>query len=388
MHIGKKAIAAGLAIALSMGICISPAFAVTQSDLDAAQAKLSSLADGLEPLEQQLTDQEASLNETASAISDKQAEIDDTTQKLSAARDTLSARMRANYKSGGTSLLSVIFGSSSAEDLVSNIYYADKISDQDAQTIETVKDLEDQLNSEKNELEQQQDEQQQTLSDTQSQAQEYQAKVAEAQAYYDSLDSELQQEIAVQAADNASSSAATVTQAIQTVAPSTTATATDDTDDDTSTGGGTSNSYTGSSSSTSSSSNSNSSSSESSSGSSSSSSSGGNAIEGGGLSAAYAARGSRYVWGATGPDTFDCSGLVCYCYGYARGRTTYEMIASLQASGDWKTSLSELSVGDLVFPSSGHVGIYIGNGQMIHAPHPGAKVCIGSVYSFIGGGTY
>ena len=388
MHIGKKAIAAGLAIALSMGICISPAFAVTQSDLDAAQAKLSSLADGLEPLEQQLTDQEASLNETASAISDKQAEIDDTTQKLSAARDTLSARMRANYKSGGTSLLSVIFGSSSAEDLVSNIYYADKISDQDAQTIETVKDLEDQLNSEKNELEQQQDEQQQTLSDTQSQAQEYQAKVAEAQAYYDSLDSELQQEIAVQAADNASSSAATVTQAIQTVAPSTTATATDDTDDDTSTGGGTSNSYTGSSSSTSSSSNSNSSSSESSSGSSSSSSSGGNAIEGGGLSAAYAARGSRYVWGATGPDTFDCSGLVCYCYGYARGRTTYEMIASLQASGDWKTSRSELSVGDLVFPSSGHVGIYIGNGQMIHAPHEGATVCIGSVYPFIGGGTY
>ena len=388
MHIGKKAIAAGLAIALSMGICISPAFAVTQSDLDAAQAKLSSLADGLEPLEQQLTDQEASLNETASAISDKQAEIDDTTQKLSAARDTLSARMRANYKSGGTSLLSVIFGSSSAEDLVSNIYYADKISDQDAQTIETVKDLEDQLNSEKNELEQQQDEQQQTLSDTQSQAQEYQAKVAEAQAYYDSLDSELQQEIAVQAADNASSSAATVTQAIQTVAPSTTATATDDTDDDTSTGGGTSNSYTGSSSSTNSSSNSNSSSSESSSGSS-SSSSGGNAIEGGGLSAAYAARGSRYVWGATGPDTFDCSGLVCYCYGYARGRTTEDMIASLQASGDWKTSLSELSVGDLVFPSSRHVGIYIGNGQMIHAPHEGATVCIGSVYySFIGGGTY
>lgn len=64
------------------------------------------------------------------------------------------------------------------------------------------------------------------------------------------------------------------------------------------------------------------------------------------------------------------------------------MIASLQASGDWKTSLSELSVGDLVFPSSGHVGIYIGNGQMIHAPHEGATVCIGSVYSFIGGGTY
>jgi cell wall-associated NlpC family hydrolase len=64
------------------------------------------------------------------------------------------------------------------------------------------------------------------------------------------------------------------------------------------------------------------------------------------------------------------------------------MIASLQASGDWKTSMSELSYGDLVFPSSGHVGIYIGDGMMIHAPHPGANVKIASVYSFIGGGTY
>jgi cell wall-associated NlpC family hydrolase len=64
------------------------------------------------------------------------------------------------------------------------------------------------------------------------------------------------------------------------------------------------------------------------------------------------------------------------------------MIASLKSTGDWKTSLSELSVGDLVFPSETHVGIYIGNGQMIHAPHPGATVTISSVYSFIGGGTY
>ena len=98
--------------------------------------------------------------------------------------------------------------------------------------------------------------------------------------------------------------------------------------------------------------------------------------------------GVPYVWGGTSASGVDCSGLVCYSYGYKRGRTTYDMIGSLQATGDWKTSMSELSVGDLVFPSSGHVGIYIGNGQMIHAPSPGRTVCIASVYSFIGGGTY
>ena len=64
------------------------------------------------------------------------------------------------------------------------------------------------------------------------------------------------------------------------------------------------------------------------------------------------------------------------------------MIGSLQASGDWKTSMSELNVGDLVFRHSGHVGIYIGDGMMIHAPSPGRSVCIAPVYSFYGGGAY
>ena len=44
--------------------------------------------------------------------------------------------------------------------------------------------------------------------------------------------------------------------------------------------------------------------------------------------------GKPYVLGTAGPDTFDCSGLVCYSYGYARGRTTYQMINSLKSTGD------------------------------------------------------
>ncbi len=116
--------------------------------------------------------------------------------------------------------------------------------------------------------------------------------------------------------------------------------------------------------------------------------SGGHAASGGGLSTAYAMIGVPYVWGGTSTSGVDCSGLVNVCYGGARGRTTYAMIGSLQASGDWKTSMSELNVGDLVFPHSGHVGIYIGDGMMIHAPSPGRTVCIAPVYSFYGGGPY
>ncbi|GAA1356536.1 C40 family peptidase [Streptomyces beijiangensis] len=92
------------------------------------------------------------------------------------------------------------------------------------------------------------------------------------------------------------------------------------------------------------------------------------------VSFAYAALGSPYVWGATGPDAFDCSGLTQAAYrsaGVSLPRTTYSQINAGQ-----RVSQSELAPGDLIFFYSGisHVGLYVGGGQMIHAPHPGAPV--------------
>ncbi|MEU1000537.1 C40 family peptidase [Streptomyces tibetensis] len=84
--------------------------------------------------------------------------------------------------------------------------------------------------------------------------------------------------------------------------------------------------------------------------------------------------GSPYVWGATGPNAFDCSGLVQAAYraaGVSLPRTTYSQIAAGR-----RVSRSELLPGDLVFFYAGisHVGIYVGNGRMIHAPNPSAPV--------------
>ncbi|MFJ9628787.1 NlpC/P60 family protein [Streptomyces sp. NPDC101175] len=89
---------------------------------------------------------------------------------------------------------------------------------------------------------------------------------------------------------------------------------------------------------------------------------------------AYRKLGSPYVWGATGPDAFDCSGLVQAAYnsaGVALPRTTYAQI-----NAGRRVSREELRPGDLVFFYSGisHVGIYVGDGQMIHAPNPTAPV--------------
>ena len=87
--------------------------------------------------------------------------------------------------------------------------------------------------------------------------------------------------------------------------------------------------------------------------------------------------GVKYVWGGTSPSGFDCSGLVQYAckkVGISVNRTS-----RAQYSNGVAVSRNNLQPGDLVFFSKGsgisHVGIYAGNGQVIHAPSPGKKVC-------------
>ena len=89
--------------------------------------------------------------------------------------------------------------------------------------------------------------------------------------------------------------------------------------------------------------------------------------------------GKPYVWGAEGPSSFDCSGLTYYVYKNAVGislpRTSTE-----QSKTGTTVSRSNLQPGDLIFSSTNgtgdvsHVGIYIGNNEMIHAPKPGDVV--------------
>ncbi|MGW6460176.1 NlpC/P60 family protein [Streptomyces sp. NPDC055078] len=94
---------------------------------------------------------------------------------------------------------------------------------------------------------------------------------------------------------------------------------------------------------------------------------------------AYGALGKPYVWGATGPGAYDCSGLTQAAWraaGVSLPRTTYRQIDAGRS-----VPRSELAPGDLVFFYSGvsHVGLYIGGGKMIHAPRPGAAVRIAPI---------
>ena len=90
--------------------------------------------------------------------------------------------------------------------------------------------------------------------------------------------------------------------------------------------------------------------------------------------AALSPLGRPYVWGATGPDRFDCSGLTQWSYaraGIHLNRTTYQQIHDGIA-----VPRSQVRPGDLVFPSAEHVQMAIGNNLVVEAPHAGATVRI------------
>ncbi|MFJ1734701.1 NlpC/P60 family protein [Streptomyces sp. NPDC088254] len=92
------------------------------------------------------------------------------------------------------------------------------------------------------------------------------------------------------------------------------------------------------------------------------------------LAAARSALGKPYVWGANGPTGFDCSGLVQWSY--AQAGLSLPRTSQAQAHAGHRVPLSQARPGDIVTYRSdaSHVGMYVGDGQVIHAPYPGAPV--------------
>lgn len=97
------------------------------------------------------------------------------------------------------------------------------------------------------------------------------------------------------------------------------------------------------------------------------------------VNTAMAQVGKPYVWAASGPNAFDCSGLVQYSY--ASAGVSLPRASRSQATAGRAVSRGELQPGDLVayYSPVTHIGIYIGNGQMVHAPTSGDVVKVASI---------
>ena len=380
--LGYKAVTAGLVCVLTLtsSYPITAAYAVQPSEIQAASDKIDSLAAELKDCQNSLDENEGNLQKLATEIVNKEQEITQTTQKLDAAKEVLSKRVRSSYKSGVASMLELIMGSTSMEDLVSRIHYMDSVSQEDARTINDVRDLSRELASQKSALEEQQAKEKAQGEKLQSQIDDIQSKLSEAQSYYNSLSAEAQAAIQKQA-ENTDSQAAYVIGAIQ------------ENSDNTQSAAGNSSAQSnnqshnqngGDSSSTPSPSRSNS-----------------YSDAGGPVSNAYQflGKGYRYIWGSNNPSNggFDCSGFTQYIFrlsGYSISRTTWTQRDEIKAKGNWKTSPSQLVAGDLVFFNGcNHVGIYVGGDRFIHSSSSRGPVCVSlSDYlryssSFYGGGS-
>lgn len=110
------------------------------------------------------------------------------------------------------------------------------------------------------------------------------------------------------------------------------------------------------------------------------------------LAIARAQIGKMYVWGASGPRNFDCSGLTWYAYQKA-GHSWTRMSDSGQAAHGVRVSRANLIVGDLVRPHVGHIQLYAGGGRIVEAPstgHPVREVPMWGFYDgtrIVSGGT-
>ena len=361
-NMARCAATATLACVLGLGLT-APAYADTASDLAAARSKLEQIGTQTQQIYDELATQTQALDQTAGEITQKQQEIADGQAKLS-------TYVAGEYKTGGLSLLQVLTGVDDLGDMLNRLFYYGKVSDKQAQTIQEVKDLKQQLTDK-------QSEQKKNVAATQKKVDELNAQQAEAQSVVNSLDSKLQAELAAEAEKNAALQAG--------ISASTAEKATVNAE----TAGATENSNNNSGSNGSANANTNN-------GQSNNNQSGNTqskpstqqpakptptptpstpnqSVDGGSVvSRAYSKLGCAYSWGGIGPNSFDCSGFVSYCLTgrYCRLGTTGTFMG-------W-TRVSDPQPGDVVVNSC-HTGIYIGNGQMIHASDYNTGVIISSV---------
>ncbi len=168
------------------------ALADAQAQLDAAQAELDRLGDEYEQLAAQLSETMGKIEDVNGQIADTEAEIEKKERELEEKKELLAARVNANYKAGDTNFLEVLMASSSFEELTSNIYYMNKVTQADVALIDEVTTAKRALDNSKAQLEAQKAQLEDLKTSQASDLEAMQAKQVETQNMLASLSSEVQ----------------------------------------------------------------------------------------------------------------------------------------------------------------------------------------------------
>ncbi|EJT5939634.1 TPA: C40 family peptidase [Clostridium perfringens] len=384
-------------------------YADINSKIRELEDKIDGLSAKIEPLFFQVEKNKEEISKTEESISTVKVQIEESKKKIEKQQEVLGQRIRATYKSGGqANYLTALLDSNGIGDFLSRVQAISKVMGMDKQVIDELTSEKEKLDSEVKELQDKTTELNKLNSETQSKIDELNKMKAEQEGVIKDMKAE-QEKVVGELAPlerqlmepwtskiNSNSSLNDLNQAvtalrglrnqiktpevdaeavqaiekakdlIETKKAEESVSSAPNRGGDVNTGGSSSSASNGSSSSNS-----------------------GSTVappsEGAAsavVSYAYQFIGRPYVFGATGPDTFDCSGFTSYVYRNAVGReitrTTYTQINQGRP-----VSRDQLQPGDLVFTNGvEHVGIYVGGGQMIHAARPGVGVIVGPIYNF------
>ena len=361
----KSVLSAFFAVVLALGMAVPAASAFAdpasdkQAEADAALQKLNQYQAELDAASGNYQSALKDQKDAEKKVDEAQKQIEEKTTEIAGYQDQLSDRAREMYRSGDVSFIDVILGASSFEQFATTWNTLEMLNQNDAKLVQETKTAREQLESAKTEAEEQARIASDKAAEAKSVAEAADQKASEMQSVYDNLSSEAaalvkeKQEAEERAQQQAAEQDATSGNAGANNGPS----------------------DSGSSNNSSSSSGNSSNSGGSSGGGSSSGNDSSQSVSGSKVVArAQAQLGKPYKWGAAGPDSYDCSGLVSYCLtgSYSHTWTTYDIMT-------WK-KVTNPKPGDICIRST-HTGIYIGGGMMIHAPHTGDVVKVSPVPS-------
>ncbi len=352
---GKRALVnIFVAAVLAMGLMIpvASAYATPTSSSKEAEAQQAlneykEMQNKLDEASNNYTEALMKQEEAQKKVSEAQTQIEQESEHIKSLQEQLGDRARDMYRGGTASLIDIILGATSFDEFANKLYLLDIVNQNDARLVQETKDSREKIEAAKTEYV----EQEKVATDEANKAREIQQNAqtlsSQAEAAYNNLSEEAK---ALKEQEEAAAA-----EAAKIAAETNNSNGYFGTSNNTTGGGDDGGSYDG--------------------GGSYDSGNNKSADDGTIVGRAYSWVGkAEYVWGACSPGAFDCSGFVSYCLTgqYSRLGTTYTFMG-------W-SQVSDPQPGD-VCVNSGHCGIYIGGGQMIHAATEGVGVIVGPVQS-------
>ncbi|WP_302964680.1 C40 family peptidase [uncultured Adlercreutzia sp.] len=377
----RRAFVGGAAV-FGISLCLppltpTPAHAVTaaekQAEANAALEKLNAMQEKLDRASDAYYVACTERDSAQERMDEAQGRIDTASSRISELQDHLGNRARSMYRSGSSTFLDLLLGATTFQAFASNWDLLNDMNQNDADMVEETKTLRAEVESEKAVYEEQRDVAEQKAEEAESVKEEAEALVEEMTATYNSLSEEAAQLLAEEEAAREAAALAAAQAAEEEARRQAeeeerrqqsqsnsgnnsgggnsggSSSSDDGDDDDDSDDGGSSSGDSGNSKTPTVS---------------------GNTI----VDRAYGELGKPYEWAAVGPNSYDCSGLVSYCILGRHSRL------GTAASFMGYTRVSNPQPGDICC-NDHHCGIYIGGGQMIHAPRTGDVVKISAVHS-------